>query len=75
MFSLEEIASNLPLSREESLSWLRNPKQKQRPYCSCLRKLEGFDDNGNVFTTSGCFNPCYDQHEILKAREDLKNEK
>ncbi len=65
MWSLEEIASNKPLTREESISWLNGIKQ--RPTCCCLREV----DTEEVCTFH-CFVPCDAQQEICEAREKLK---
>lgn len=69
MFSLEEIASNKPLTREESLAWLKDPKQKQRPFCLCLHQIENKEQR-----TIFCFVACDEEQEILEAREKIKND-
>jgi hypothetical protein len=68
MYSLEEIASNKPLTREENID-LFNGK-KQRPTCGCLRAVETNDHKDCLF----CFVQCDEQHEILAAREKLKKQ-
>ena len=68
MWSLEEIASNKPLTKEESAEWL-NPNYKQRPTCACLREHETGEPS-----QINCFVQCDEQHEILSAREKLKKQ-
>ena len=67
-WTLEEIASNRPHTKEENLAWFNNPKIKQRPTCSCLYDMEhGLE---SIFY---CALPCKAQEEIGNARDELKN--
>lgn len=68
MYSLEEIASNKSLTKEESLAWFNDMSKKQRPTCECLREIEAGEPR-SIY----CFVPCEAQYEILEAREKLKN--